>query len=311
MRMFFDRAGSMKPALLCAALSAALSAGVAGCASAPQAAAQGQASGSRASYLSSIREEQSQGVYFASLAHIDAFELKYGAAPDVELLRAQALRGSGQSAASAAVYGKLLDTEVGASAAQGLGLLAGGRGDYDGAVRYLRQAAKREPANAGILNDLGNALLSQGNPEAARVPVAQAAELEPENPKYLATLALLLLASNQPAQAADVMNKANLPFDLRADIYRRADELNGKRPLAGQPPARPATLPATIQDMPAPSAQAVPDFPPLAPAASAEPVAVPQPVAPPPAVRTIAPMAGSPLRSLRDRLAPGGETIQQ
>ncbi|WP_420224815.1 tetratricopeptide repeat protein [Pigmentiphaga litoralis] len=116
----------------------------------------------RGMYLSMIREMQGKGLYFASLAHVDAFEQKYGVAPDVGLLRAHGLRESGQAAQAEAVYRKLQDTSVAAAASQGLGLVAGGRGDFTGAVAALREAARRDPTNALIVSDLGYALLRQG-----------------------------------------------------------------------------------------------------------------------------------------------------
>ena len=54
-------------------------------------------------YLGLIERMQSQGLYYASLAHIDAYEKQYGASPQTILLRADALRMTDQPAASAAV----------------------------------------------------------------------------------------------------------------------------------------------------------------------------------------------------------------
>jgi len=191
---------------------------------------------SRGMYLSLIREMQGKGLYFASLAHIDAFEQRHGAAPDVELLRAHALREAGQAGESAAVYRQLLKTEVGAAAAQGLGLLAGARGDYAAAVSSLREAARLDPTNALIVSDLGYALLRNGDIAAARLPMAQAAELAPDNTRILANLALLLLVSGDAERAATVMDKAGLSPDARAAVRKLAGE-TARRTLGPSPPA--------------------------------------------------------------------------
>lgn len=180
---------------------------------------------SRGMYLSLIREMQGKGLYFASLAHIDAFVQRHGSAPDIELLRGHALREAGQAEESAAVYRKLLKTEVGAAAAQGLGLLAGGRGDYAGAVASLREAARLDPTNALIVSDLGYALLRSGDVAGARLPLAQAAELAPDNPKILGNLALLMLVSGDAARAETVMNKAGLSADARATVRKMAGDI--------------------------------------------------------------------------------------
>ena len=67
-------------------------------------------------YLSMIEQMQQKGLYFASLAHLDEYERKYGATPHTTLLRADALRVTGQPERSAEVYRTLLSTPL---AAQG------------------------------------------------------------------------------------------------------------------------------------------------------------------------------------------------
>ncbi|MDX3907743.1 MAG: tetratricopeptide repeat protein [Pigmentiphaga sp.] len=212
-----------------------------------QVANQEPAADSRGMYLSLIREMQNKGLYFASLAHIDAFEQRHGVAPDIELLRGHALREAGQDEQSAAVYRKLLKTEVGAGAAQGLGLLAGARGDYGAAVKSLREAARLDPTNALIASDLGYALLRQGDTAGARLPLAQAAELAPDHPKILANLALLMLVSGDSERAGTVMTKAGLSTDARAAVRKLAYE------IARQQPSSAAG--GVVRQMPAPMAQ--------------------------------------------------------
>lgn len=51
-------------------------------------------------YLALIDKIQAQGLYFASLAHIDAYEQQFGESPDTILLRADALRQTAQSDAA-------------------------------------------------------------------------------------------------------------------------------------------------------------------------------------------------------------------
>ena len=193
---------------------------------------------SRGMYLSLIREMQGKGLYFASLAHIDAFEQRHGAAPDVELLRAHALREAGQ----------------------GLGLRAGARGDYPAAVVSLREAARLDPTNALIVSDLGYALLRNGETAAARLPMAQAAELAPENSRILANLALLMLVSGDAGRAGTVMDKAGLSPDARVAVRKLADDIARRAPQASRPVA-------VVKADPAPAAIPVPP-----PAASPFPV---------------------------------------
>lgn len=204
----------------------------------------------RGMYLSMIREMQAKGLYFASIAHVDAFEQKYGTAADVQLLRAHGLREAGQSAESEAVYRKLLTSTSGAAASQGLGLIAGARGDYAGAVAALREAARLDPTNPSIVGDLGYALLRQGDLAGARLPIAQAAELAPGNVKIIGNLALYLLVSGDAGRAEAVMERGKLSPAARAAVLRLASEMpvrsssSASRAEEASAPGRPVVIAA-------------------------------------------------------------------
>lgn len=203
----------------------------------------------RGMYLSMIQEMQTKGLYFASLAHVDAFEQKFGKAPDVQLLRAHALREAGQAGQSEAVYRSLLDTKVGAAALQGLGLIAGARGDFPAAVAALRDAARKDPTNPLIVSDLGYALLRQGDLAGARLSIAQAAELAPGNVKIVGNLALYLLVMGEESRADAVMARADLSPGTRAAVRKMALTLRSSETAqqtqavvaAGSASARPIT----------------------------------------------------------------------
>ncbi|MEX3761309.1 tetratricopeptide repeat protein [Paraburkholderia phenoliruptrix] len=169
-------------------------------------------------YLGLIDRMQSQGLYFASLAHIDAYEKQYGATPDSILLRADALRMTGQPEASASAYRQLLPTPLAARAHRGLGLIAGAQGDFGLAASELQQAAQLAPTDATVLSDLGYARLRAGDVAGARVPLMKAAELDSANPKIVSNIALFLLANGQPAEAQALMNQQKLALDVRAAI---------------------------------------------------------------------------------------------
>ncbi|SAK51055.1 putative lipoprotein [Caballeronia temeraria] len=178
-------------------------------------------------YLALIDRMQAQGLWFASLAHIDAYEQQYGESPDTILLRADALRQTGQPDASAAAYARLADTPLAARGLRGLGLLAGGTGDFALAAQRFEAASKRAPTDAPMLSDLGYAKLRMGDIAGARVPLMKAAELAPNNPKILSNVALLLLASGQAANAQGLMTQQKFSADvqqaIRADARRVAD----------------------------------------------------------------------------------------
>ncbi|NIE57735.1 MULTISPECIES: tetratricopeptide repeat protein [unclassified Burkholderia] len=169
-------------------------------------------------YLGLIQRMQGQGLYFASLAHIDAYDKTYGAIPESILLRADALRMTDQPAASAAVYTQLLKTPLAARGYRGLGLIAGAAGDFDRAAQVLAQASDLAPTDASLLSDLAYAKLRSGDVVGARVPLMKAAELDQRNPKIVSNLALYLIAAGRTQDAQRLMNQQHLPADIRKDI---------------------------------------------------------------------------------------------
>ncbi len=193
--------------------------------------------------LSMIAEAQRQERYFASLAYIDAYQQKFGADSRVAVMRADALRQTGQTAASEQAYRALTRGEQAAQGWHGLGLIAGGRGQYEQAADDFAQAARLAPMNAQILGDLGYARLRAGDLNGARVPLGQAAELAPENGRVLANMAVLLLVEGDPLKAQRLMDQAQLGEEARSQVLRLAAEIRGQvapmpMPAAGLPATR-------------------------------------------------------------------------
>ncbi|OXI91152.1 pilus assembly protein [Burkholderia sp. AU31652] len=176
-------------------------------------------------YLGLIQRMQGQGLYFASLAHIDAYDKTYGAIPESILLRADALRMTEQPAASAAVYTQLLKTPLAARGYRGLGLIAGAAGDFDRAAQVLAQASDLAPTDASLLSDLAYAKLRSGDVVGARVPLMKAAELDQRNPKIVSNLALYLIAAGRTQDAQRLMNQQHLSADIRKDIVGDAAKI--------------------------------------------------------------------------------------
>lgn len=191
-------------------------------------------------YLGLIDRMQEQGLYFASLAHIDAYEKQYGVSPDTIVLRADALRMTDQPAASAASYAQLLQTPLAARGHRGLGLIAGESGDFTRAVQQLQQAAQLVPTDAATLSDLGYAELRAGDVSGARVPLMKAAQLDQNNQKIVSNLVLYLLANGQNEQAQALMTQQKMTPGVRSAIRvdaakvaaaKRAQQLDVPVPL--------------------------------------------------------------------------------
>ncbi|MGN6317918.1 pilus assembly protein [Trinickia sp.] len=173
-------------------------------------------------YLALIDRMQHQGLYYASLAHIDAYEKQYGATPESTLLRADALRETGQPSASAQAYRALLRTALAARGHRGLGLLAGAAGDFREASRQLTQAVALAPTDAATLSDLGYALLREGAVADARVPLMQAAELDAHSARIKSNLALLMFAQGRAKEARAWMDDQRFSPPVRSAIREDA-----------------------------------------------------------------------------------------
>jgi Flp pilus assembly protein TadD len=173
-------------------------------------------------YLNLIERMQAQGLYYASLAHIDAFEKQYGVKPETTLLRADALRMTDQPQAASDTYTKLLQTPLAARGYRGLGLIAGASGDFGRAAQQLQEAVRLAPTDAPTLSDLGYARLREGDVNGARVPLMKAAELDHANPKIVSNVVLFLLADGNDTQAAALMDQEKFSPDVRLAIRREA-----------------------------------------------------------------------------------------
>lgn len=203
----------------------------------------------RGTYLDLVHQMQQKGLWFASLAHIDALEKQWGVAPESTLLRADALRQTTQPQAAAALYTALLATPLAAAGHRGLGLVAAAGGDYAQAIVRFEQAQRQNPTDAALLSDLGYAYLKANRKSDARVPVMQAAQLEADNPRVVANLALYLLADGQSGRAEALMREQRVPEPMRAAILKEAAQLAA--PVAGMAAAPTPALPS-----PSPSADA-------------------------------------------------------
>ncbi|TDS73182.1 tetratricopeptide repeat protein [Comamonas sp. JUb58] len=165
-------------------------------------------------YLNLIRQMQQANQWYASLAHTQAFERQYGSQPQIRLMRADALRNTGQGKLAEQGYQALLadpDSSTVARARRGLGLLYASQGQYPNAIAQLEMARQINPIDADVLSDLAYAHMLDGQTEAAHLPVLQAAQLAPSNARVQLNLALYLMASDQKAQASQLLQRLSQP----------------------------------------------------------------------------------------------------
>ncbi|WP_051303712.1 tetratricopeptide repeat protein [Comamonas composti] len=240
-------------------------------------------------YLDLIVQMQQAGQWYASLAHTEAFEQQHGANVRIRLLRADALRNTGQVPAAQQAYTALLDgsdSTLLARARRGLGLLHASQGQYAQAVSQFEQARRLNPIDASVLSDLAYAHMLDGQLAPARLPIQQAAQLAPANARVQLNLALFWLASGEQAQAAELLQKLSQPQAKNAPALIDEDSLQTlqaqlaqvrqavhMRAAAPQAAAAPAMRSITI------TRQAIAAQPVAAPAVApaALPPAMPQP----------------------------------
>ncbi|PBI92259.1 Tetratricopeptide repeat protein [Variovorax boronicumulans] len=191
----------------------------------------------RETYLKLVEQMQRENLWFASLAHIDALEQRWGISPESTRLRADALRQTGQAAQSETAYKRLMGTPLEGAGYRGLGLLAGARGNYPEAVQLLKQAQRHTPTDALLLSDLGYAQLRAGSTDDARLPLMQALQLRPDSTQAQANLALYLELSNQPEQAAAMMDANRMSAAARSAIKDAAQQLRNGASATSTPPA--------------------------------------------------------------------------
>lgn len=185
--------------------------------------------GSPATYLALIRKMQEQGLFYASLAHIEAYEHRYGRAPEVLLMHADALRETDQPAAAETGYRAVIAATsamgagtqgalLNAGAWRGLGITAGRQGNFVEAARCLQVAAQANPTDAGTVSDYGYALMRAGQVEQARVPLMQAQQMATANPKIAGNLVIWLGVNDRKDDAASLTAQANLSPAARKAI---------------------------------------------------------------------------------------------
>lgn len=176
-------------------------------------------------YLQLIRGMQQKGLYYASLAHLDAFALRWKDNDEAQLLRAHALRQIGQPDKAEELYRKLTSGDFAAEAYHGLGMIALDQGKREDAVDALNRAASLAPTNVEILNDQGYALMTVGRLEDAKQSLFRAAELDNRNKAVGGNVALLLILQGKDAQADEAMRRYGIPTPAQQEIRQKAADM--------------------------------------------------------------------------------------
>ncbi|MGE8499213.1 MAG: tetratricopeptide repeat protein [Pseudomonas sp.] len=171
--------------------------------------------------LSLAQEMASDGRLHAALAHLQKLSSD---SPQVRLRKARVLRSLGRDEAQAE-YQSLIGTCLAAEGEHGLGQLALARGAEAEALERLERAARMEPTDARMRNDLGVVYLRQGRPEDARFEFLTALELDQSSSLSALNLLTLLFYNDQWDQAAELVSRQGFSPDQVRGAEARARSL--------------------------------------------------------------------------------------
>ncbi|KAF1052679.1 MAG: hypothetical protein GAK43_01793 [Stenotrophomonas maltophilia] len=172
-----------------------------------------------------IRDMIKDGRLHAALAHLQTLPAQ---SLDVRESKATALRRIGSPLAKVEYQG-LLDTCKAGEAHHGLGQIALRDGHPLEAERELREAARLQPTDVAIRNDLGVVLLQKGDREGARFEFLTALELDQGKKLPATNLLSLLYLQGESRQAQTLIEKTQLSPDQVAQARARADALQPGR----------------------------------------------------------------------------------
>ena len=175
-------------------------------------------------YLSLVRQMQAKSLWFASIAHLDALDKQWGLSPDSRLLRADALRQTGQLNAAVPIYQSLLGSGKDGAARYGLGRVAAEIGDFRKAAQHMEHARLSNPVDPRLLTDLGYAYLRARDLNAARIPLMQAAQLDPEDAQANVNLSLFLIVNGQAPEAMNLMQQRKLDAQTQQAVKEQASQ---------------------------------------------------------------------------------------
>ncbi|WP_324710476.1 tetratricopeptide repeat protein [Pseudomonas citronellolis] len=207
----------------------------------------GQSCGSRLSQDQELQLDMARGMLregrlHAALAHLQTLPAQ---SLDVRESKAVALRRIGSPQARAE-YQALLGTCKAGEAHHGLGQIALREGRIAEAERELRVAARLQPTDRLVRNDLGVVLLRKGDREGARFEFLTALELDGDDKLPASNLLSLLLLEGKTAQATALAEKARLSDEQVRQARQRADALR-----SGAPAPRVAQVAAPLPAVPA------------------------------------------------------------
>ncbi|HEX4917890.1 MAG TPA: hypothetical protein VFV43_08345 [Limnobacter sp.] len=188
----------------------------------------GRAERERAIHLKLVQTMLQQDNAYAALAHLDAYDQKWGANRESRQLRADGLRKTSQLDQAELVYKSLLSgTEQNKLGPvwYGLGKVAIERGDLKTAATRLEKSVQVDPLNINAYSDLGLVYLLEGKKEPAYSTLMKANQLSNNDPNILANLALWGLVFEDFNMAMDIADRLQWTDTTRNRVMGQANTI--------------------------------------------------------------------------------------
>ncbi|MCR2745644.1 tetratricopeptide repeat protein [Limnobacter parvus] len=166
---------------------------------------------------------------YAALAHLDAYDQKWGADRPSKQLRADSLRKTSQLDQAELVYKSLLgggqEQMKSGPIWYGLGKVAIERGDLRGAATRLEKAVQTDPLHINAYSDLGLVYLLEGQKEPSYNTLMKANQLASGDSKVMANLALWGLVFDDFNMAMDIADRLQWSDSTRNQVMSQANSI--------------------------------------------------------------------------------------
>lgn len=200
-----------------------------------ESALQAKAQREREVHLTLIQKMIEQNNTYAALAHLDAYQSKWGTSLISLRLRADALRKTQQFDQAEALYKTLLSSEDDSQSWYGLGRIAIDKGDLPSAVPKLEKAIERNPLYVEAYSDLGLVYLLLNNKQPAYDTLMKASQLSNNDPNILANLALWGVVFQDFEMAKSIADRLDWSDETRSQVLTQATKIRERFTQKAQP----------------------------------------------------------------------------
>lgn len=190
-------------------------------------------------HLKLVQSMIEQDNSYAALAHLDAYDQKWGSDRQSKQLRADSLRKTSQLDQAELVYKSLLSGQDQVKSGPiwyGLGKVAIERGDLRSAATRLEKSVQVDPLNIKAYSDLGLVYLLEGQKEPAYNTLMKANQLTNGDTNIMANLALWGLVYDDFNIAMDIADRLQWSDSTRNQVMSQANSIKKRIGAKGNQP---------------------------------------------------------------------------